>query len=165
MPINPRVEEPLRDILGHTIRGDLDSAGRLSEEAGDDLYREILGLSVIVTGYIAVDAPERYPNDADLRAMAKSAAESKANLPVTADEIHTYLSRVVFGGEKASDVFRDREKVSTIPLFTLAGLLLRFTPKSMLWPGYLDLIEDGLEQADKVQPTARPAVVYLSGKK
>lgn len=165
MPINPRAEEPLRDILGHTIRGDLDKAASASAAVGDDLYREILGLAVLLTGYIAVDVPERYPNDADLRAMAKSAAESKANLPVTDTEIHVYLRRVVFGGESASDVFDDREKVSTIPLFTLAGLLLRFTPKGTRWPGYLDGIEDGIEQAEKVQASARPAIVYLSGKK
>lgn len=165
MPINPRAEEPLRDILGHTIRGDLENAWQVSAAAGDELYREILGLSVILTGYIAVDVPERYPNSADLRAMAKSAAESKANLPVTADEIYRYLSRVVFGGELASDVFTDREKLSTIPLFTLAGLLLRFTPKGLHWSDYLDVIEEGIEQAEKVQPAARPAVVYLSGKK
>ena len=45
MPIiDPKVEEPTRDMLGHVIRGELQDLSALMRSVGGERYRQVLGL-------------------------------------------------------------------------------------------------------------------------
>jgi hypothetical protein len=91
MAIDPRIEEPLRDLLEHAIRCELDDVARVMVEMGDESYSEALALLVQASAYIVIDTGKRWPVEPDLREAARIAAESVTNLPVTEDEMYVYL--------------------------------------------------------------------------
>ncbi|MBO0802693.1 MAG: hypothetical protein J2P25_06405 [Nocardiopsaceae bacterium] len=160
MMIDPKTDDTFRQITEHAIRNRVDDMARVIAEAGEKAYGQIAGLVVQASAYIAIDASERWPNDADLREVARIASESKASLPVTADEIHAYLSRVVFGTDRVDSVFGDAEKAALVPLYTLANLLVAFKPpQGKGWNDWLDVIESAIETADVVPGTAAPMVM------
>jgi hypothetical protein len=127
-----RTERPLRKMLGHAIRRELDDLDTLIQASEDRIPRAV-ELCALALAYIAIDVCERWPFDVDLRELARHAAQSMTRLQVTEDEIYTYLSRVVFGFERLADVFTDQERVGKVPLFTTANLLLSFCPENLEW--------------------------------
>lgn len=166
MTIDPKTDDMLREITEHAIRNQVDDIAKVIVEAGEKAYGQAAGLVVQASAYIAIDASERWPNDADLKEVARIASESRAGLPVTADEIHAYLSRVVFGPEEITAVFADGQKAALVPLFTLASQLVAFKqPQGKGWNDWLDVIESAIEAADQVRATDLPAMVYPFGRK
>lgn len=160
MVVDDKLEEPLRKMLGHAIRNELDDVAAVAVSMGDEAYTAGMELCVMVTGYIAVDVCGRWPTEADLREMARLCAQSATDLPVTEEDMHTFLSRVVFGTEQMETVFTDQEKVVKLPLFTAANALLSFFPKGSHWWAYLDQIWDGVEKASETRDTVLPALEY-----
>lgn len=160
MPINPKIEAPLRDMLGHSIRTELDDVARIMTKTGDKAYAEALTLCIQATAYITIDVGKRWPTDAGLRECAKIAARSRTDLPVTEDEMYQYLKRSVFGFEPLKAVFPDDEKLGSVPLFTTANLLVSFTPKGQHWDDYLDTIWNSIEAAEKAGFAILPALMY-----
>lgn len=160
MVIEESIEEPLRKMLYHSIRNELDEVAEVAVSMGDKAYTVGIELCVLITGYITVDVCERWPIDADLREMARRCARSVTKLPVTEEDMYTFLSRVVFGVEQLDSVFSDQEKVVKVPLFTAANALLSFFPEGSHWQDYLDQIWDGVETASKTRDTVLPALEY-----
>jgi hypothetical protein len=160
MAIDPTIEGPLRKMLGHAIRHELDELAELILAEGETVYGTAATWCIVLSGYIAIDVSERWPAEGDLRAIASHASQSAANLPVTEDEIYTYLSRVVLGFESPLIVFADQEKAAMIPLFATADLLLSYGRQELDWSEYLDLIWDGIEVAEQTKPAALPALMY-----
>lgn len=161
--VDPKVEAPLRKMLGHVMRGELDEFCALIEAIGPQMYEAAVGLAIMASGYIAVQVSERWPNAADVQALAKHAATSP-NSQVTADEISAYLSRVVLAGEPLS-VFDDQKKMAVTPVFALADLLVSYCAQHEDQWAYLDEIWAGVEAADQAPPAVLPAMVFRFGRK
>jgi hypothetical protein len=164
MPIDPRIEAPLRKMLGHAMRGELDDLYALILEVGDQTYEAAIILAIKAGGYITTHVSERWPNDADIREIAKHAVKTRIGQQVTEDEIRDYLSRVVLGTEAALNVFPDNKRAAMVPLFTTAALLSGYGPKDTDQWGYLDQIWNALDAAETIDSSLPPAVVYLYGK-
>lgn len=101
MQISPAIERPTRELLGHAIRGEFDDFGRkLAAFKDDGALQESLRLTAVVTAYAAVDDNDGVQlSDADMREPAESVAELETRIEISADEVHSYLSRVVFGDD------------------------------------------------------------------
>jgi hypothetical protein len=110
-----------------------------------------------------IDGCERWPTDADIREIAKSAAESETSLDITEQEIYEYLSRVALGSERLDDVF-SAEGIATIPLFATANLLLTFRPKEKHWWEYLDQMWDAAEKAESTSLSILPTPMLRARK-
>lgn len=160
MGIDEKIEEPLRKMLYHSIRNELDEVAEVAVSMGDKAYTAGLELCVMICGYIALDVGERWPTEADLREMARQSARSVTKLPVAEEDMYTFLSRVVFGVEQLDSVFTDQEKVVKVPLFTAANALLIYAPRDLHWQDYLDLIWDGTEKASEARDTVLPALWF-----
>lgn len=160
MPIDPRVEEPLRELLGHAIRDELDDVAEKMLEAGEQVYEAIRALCVQVSAYITIDVSNRWPAEADLHEVAKIGARSVTKLPVTEDEMYEFLARSVFGFERIVDVFPDAKRASIVPLFTTANILLSFSHEGKHWSDYLDVIESGIEASEETSLFVLPSLMY-----
>ena len=98
MPIiDPKVEEPARQMLGHAIRGELAELAAAIRAGGSERYRQVLGLFLVTAAYIAVDVSGRWPTDADLRKIARAVAEHETSTPLTEVDVYEYLSGAALG--------------------------------------------------------------------
>jgi hypothetical protein len=163
MGIDPKIEQPTRKMLGHAIRHELDELAALVRAEGDEALLGSIPLCLFASAYIAIDVSDQWPTDADLKEIAKAAAESVTRLDITEQEIYEYLSRVALGPEKLDDVF-SVEGLATVPLFATANLLLTFCPRDKEWWEYLDQIWDSAEVADRISLTVLPALILRAHK-
>jgi hypothetical protein len=163
MGIDPKTEQQARKLLGHAIRHELDDLAALARAEGPEALLGSLPLCLLASAYIAIDVSGRWPTDADLREIAKNAAESVTQLDITEQEIYAYLSRVALGPEKLDDVF-SVEGLAMIPLFATANLLLTFCPREKEWWEYLDQIWAASEAAERTSPAVLPAVILRAHK-
>lgn len=166
MAIDPKTDETFRDLVDHALHNRVEDVAATIAEAGEKGWERVSSLVIQASAYVAIDASQRWPNDADLKETARIASESRASLPVTADEIHAYLSQVVFGTDRVDGIFKDPEKAALVPLCSLANLLISFVPPAATdqW-GYLDVIESAIEAADQARTTDLPAMVFRFGRK
>jgi hypothetical protein len=163
MGIDRKVEQTARAMLGHAIRHELDDLAALMRGAGNETLLRILPLCMLASAYIALDVADRWPTDADLREIAKHAAQSVTRLDISEQEIYEYLSRVALGSEKLDDVF-SAEGIVPIPLYATANLLLKFRPQDKEWWEYLDQIWDAAETAERTSLTVLPALMIRARK-
>jgi len=163
MGIDPKIEQSTRKMLGHAIRRELDELAAVARSGESEVIVGSIPLCLFVSAYIAIDVSDRWPTDADIRQIAKNAAESVTRLDITEQEIYAYLSRVALGSEKLDDVFSD-EGLATIPLFATANMLLTFCPDDRDWWEYLDQIWDAAETAEHTSLTVLPALMLRAHK-
>ena len=164
MGIDPKIEQPTRKVLGHAIRHELDDLAALAQAEGPEALLGSLPLCLLASAYITIDVSDRWPTDADLKEVAKNAAESVTQLDITEQEIYAYLSRVALGPEKLDDVF-SVEGLATIPLFATANLLLTFCPREKEGGQYLDQIWAAAEAAERISSAVLPAVILRAHKR
>lgn len=162
--VDPKIEAPLRKMLGHVMRGELDELGKLIEAVGPQMYEAALPLCVLASGYISVDISKRWPGEADVKALARHAAAVPSS-QVTETEIIDYLSRIVLAGESPLTVFPDAQKAAMAPLFATADLLVAFSGNYADQWSYLDAIWNAIDAASQVKPDIVPAVVFQFGRK
>jgi hypothetical protein len=166
MGIEPKVEEPARDLLGHAIRGEWEGFANVAEDIGDQRLLEILSLCGRIAGYIAIDiSGHTWPTVADVRETAQRMAAAGLDFDLTEDDAHAYLARAVLGFEPLTEVFPDREKLATVPIFTTAALLVSYRKHGTDWWDYLDQIENALETASSLSEDVVPALLLLSRRK
>ena len=163
MPIDPKIEQPTRKMLGHAIRHEFDDLAALARAEGAEALMRSIPLCLLASAYIAIDVADRWPTDADLRKIAKNASQSATELDISEQEIYEYLSRVALGPEKLDDVF-SIEALATVPLYATANLLLTFAPQEKHWWEYLDQIWDAAETADRTSLTVLPALMLRARK-
>jgi hypothetical protein len=86
--IDSKIEAPTRKLLGPAIRGELDDLYKLIADIGPPTYEDVSALTVKAAGYISVRAAGRWPNGADIKALAKHAATapSDSNAPASLPE-------------------------------------------------------------------------------
>lgn len=162
MSVDPKIEAPLRKMLGHVLRGELEDMYALVDGIGPQMYEAAAALAFSASGYIAVDVPGRWPSEADVNSLAKHAATTKGS-QVTEDEIAAYLSRVVLKGESVLSVFG--QKGALIPVFALADLIASFSGDYDTQWQYLDAIWNAIDAAAALDSSVPPAVVYAYLKK
>jgi hypothetical protein len=161
--IDQKIEQSTRTMLGHAIRHELDDLADVIRKSDDKALARSVPLCVYASAYLAVDVCERWPTDADVRELAKNAAESETHLDITEQEIYEFLSRIALGSEKPDDVF-SIEGIFTVPLYATANLLLTFRPQDKHWWDYLDQIWDAAETADRTPLTVLPALMLRARK-
>ena len=91
MPIiDPKVEEPARQMLGHAIRGELAELAAAIRAGGSERYQQVLGLFLVTAAYIAVDVSGRSPTDSDLRKITRAVAQHENSTPLTEVDVREY---------------------------------------------------------------------------
>lgn len=161
--INPKAENALRDALHSVLRIE---AGEIppSLAALDDQERtETLGLAVIVTAYVLIEAcGAQWPTRTSLDRIAKTIATKSANakrLHLDPEEISAYLSRTVFGRERLEDVITDEPTFTRLPVVVTGEALAIYSPDEMgIWD-YLDQVEAGIEEASALEARVLPGAV------
>jgi hypothetical protein len=163
MSIDPNIEKPTRDLLGHAIRGELEKMGNLIYAIGDERYLECVSLCIAIAGYIGIDASQRWPTAADLREIARHAAATTKKFDLDESAVFDFLSRVVFGADKLDQVFPDLAVSTTVPVLATARILVSFRPQYLRdkeWWDYLDVIEGASEQASALDQAVLPALTF-----
>jgi hypothetical protein len=167
MRIDPDTEKATRDLLSHAIRGELEEMGTLVETMGEERYLQCITLCVFIAGYIGIDVPERWPTDADLREIARHAAETTKEFELDKSAVFEFLSRVVFGSEQLTAVFPDLAVAGSLPVLATARIIVSFRPHELrgkYWWDYLDVIEGATEAAMTVDPALLPALMFRTRK-
>jgi hypothetical protein len=159
MPIiDPKVEEPARQMLGQAIRGELAELADAIRAGGRERYRQVLGLFLVTAAYIAVDVSGRWPADADLRKIAQVVAEHEGATPVSADKVHEYLSGAALGFRPPVGALGDDSAAAMGPALITGSMLFIFRPKGGKWWDYLDQIERAYEVAETADLSVLPAL-------
>lgn len=163
MGIDPKAEQPARDLLEHAIRGEFGQFAGVIEGIGEERFLEASSLCLRVAGYIAIDACAwRWPTDADVREIARHVAAMDAGFSLTEQDVYEYLARVVLRFEPLVAVFTGTEKAATLPFFATGALLVAYRGSDRHWWEYLDVIEKALEDAAPIAEETVPAVLLLA---
>jgi hypothetical protein len=164
MPIDPKIEQPTRTMLGHAMRHELEDLAALIAADGNDAVLSAIALCIFASGYIAIDVSGmRWPTEPVLHKIAHNASEAATELDLGESDIYEYLSRVVLGSEKLDDVFA-MPKAGMLPLLITANLLATFRPQEKHWWEYLDQIWDATETAEHTSLTVLPALMLRARK-
>jgi hypothetical protein len=159
MPIiDPGTEEPARTMLGHAIRGETQDLAALIRSAGDERYRQVLGLCLIAAAYIAVDVAGRWPTDADVREVARLVSERGTEIPLKQEDVYDYLSGAALGFKPLPQAMGGSLAAATLPLFITGTLLVAFSPEGTQWWDYLDQIWNAYENAEALDLAVLPAL-------
>jgi hypothetical protein len=163
MGIDPKVEEPTRELLGHAIRGELDQFADLIEAIGGQRFLEAGSLCLRIAGYIAIDACAwQWPTRGDIREIAKEIAAMDSPFELSEQEVYDYVNRAVLGFEPLLDVFPAMEKAGTVPFFATAAMLVAYRRNRPHWWEYLEAIEKALEDVAPLTEEAVPALILLA---
>lgn len=150
MRIDPKVEEPTRELFGFAIRAELDEfQQKLASFDDDESVRLALQLAnAVAAGVVLEICDGARPSDPDLRQLAETAERVETRYRLAEAEVHDYLARCVFGGEQLFDVFNAADAVR-MPFIITGHLLGSYThvDQGQHWPAYLDQIEAALEAA------------------
>lgn len=162
MKIDPRAEEPARELFGFAIRSELTEFDEKLKSFSDDAtLREALRLAMAVSAVVLNDTGYgRRPADERLRETAAILAEIQDDYTLEPDEVYDYLAKCVYGGRPLTEVLPEGAAV-TLP-FVVAGNLLAShaqVENGQQWWDYLDAIEASIEAT--TGPTSPPG--YLRG--
>jgi hypothetical protein len=158
MTIDPKVEEPTRDMLGHAIRGELQDLAALIQSAGGERYRQVLGLCLTAAAYIAVDVSGRWPTDADVREIARVVVGHETEVQMGEAVVYDYLSGAALGFQPLPEALGDDVAAATLPLLITGSMLFTFKPKGREWWDYLDQIWSAFEAAERLDVSVLPAL-------
>jgi hypothetical protein len=157
--LDPAIEEPTREMLGHSIRGEFQDLSILIQSVGNDGYRQALGFCVGVAAYIAVDVSGRWPTDADIREIARLVEERETEIELDQEFVYDYLSGAALGFKPLTEALGDELAAFTLPVIVTGSMLFTYRPKGMKWWEYLDLIWSAYQKADTLNVSAvLPAV-------
>jgi len=131
MPIiDPKVEEPARQMLGHAIRGERAELAAAIRAGGSERRRQVLGLFLVTAAYTAVDVSGRWPTDADLRKIARAVAEHENSTPVSADDVYDYLSGAALGFRPPAGALGGDTAAAAGPALITGSMLFIFRPRA-----------------------------------
>jgi hypothetical protein len=163
MGIDPKVEKPARELLGHAIRGEFDQFAGVIEAIGEQRFLEAGSLCLRIAGYIAIDACAwQWPSDADAREIAREISGLDAEFELAEQQVYDFLARSVLRFEPVLAVFPDPEVAGTVPFFATAAMLIAYRRDRPYWWDYLDVIEKALEDAAPLPEETVPAMILLA---
>jgi len=161
--INAKVEKTLREAIGDVPRVEEDQIGAPLARLNDDERAEALGLAVIITCYVMVDAcGSTWPVESSVRRIARALATTSTNaerLSLDPDQIFAYLSRSVLRAQRLEDVIPDEPAFTRLPLIVAGEALAVYAPKGMGKWDYLDQVESAIEVASALPAHVLPAAV------
>lgn len=149
MEIDPAVEAPARKLFGFAIRAELDQFERTLTEVDPTLLGEAVQLATVIAGAVVLEVTGgTQPSDADLRKLAETAAKAEKRYEIAESDVHTYLSRCVFGGENLDELFPPGGAL-VLPFIITGNLLGSYThlDQGQDWWEYLDALENAVESA------------------
>lgn len=159
MPIiDPKIEEPTREMLGHAIRGELQDLSTLILAVGNERYRQAIGLCLTAAAYVAVDVTGRWPTDADVREIARLISERGTEIKLDQADVYDYLSGAALGFRPLPEAVGGDLPAAILPLLVTGSLLFRFRPEGQEWWDYLDQIWSAYEKAEAVDVSVLPAL-------
>jgi hypothetical protein len=163
MRIDPKIEEPTREMLGHAFRGELPELEAKIEAVGDETYAAGITLCLILAGYIAVDLAGRWPTEADVREMARHTATTSTDYELREQDVYDYLSRGALGFQPIQEVFPDPGQDYTLPVLITAQMLTAFRlgDERNVW-SYLDTVWNAVEAAERADLSLLPALMLRS---
>lgn len=161
MKLDPKVVKATREMLSHAGRGELDEVAKVMQGLGDDeRFRQCLELCVKIAAHIAVDVlGPNWPTDAGLRRMAENLVKAEDEYELDADQFFDYLKKAALGFQPANQVFPSMEQASILPIVMTASMILSYRPKDQDPGEYLSGIEEGIQWAESVPPTALPSMI------
>jgi hypothetical protein len=134
VPIDPKFEEPTRDLLKHVVRGEYQEIAKLIEAIGEQRFAERLSLCLRVAGYIAINiSGHRWPTDTELRRIAQLTAETDLGFDLAEADTYDYLARAALGFEPLLEALPDKEKAASVPLLATASLLVAYRTDGRHW--------------------------------
>jgi hypothetical protein len=161
--INDKVERALRTALTSAARREVDQVTAPLDALNEAERTEALGLAVIITCYVMVDAcRSTWPTNSSVQRIADDLATTGTlakQLHLETAEIYAYLSRTVLGPERLEDVIRDEPKFTWFPIIVAEQALAVYCPKEMEIWDYLDRIESAIEVASALDAAVVPAAV------
>jgi hypothetical protein len=163
MRIDPKIEKPIRDMLGHAIRGEFDELADVIEAIGEERLLECLVLCLEIAGYIAIDiCGHKWPSKADVHEIAQLMTETDLDFELAESDVYDYLARAALGFEPLTEVIPEKEKVAGLPILITATLLVTYRQHDTHWYDYLNEIEEALEIAAPLPEKVVPALLLLS---
>jgi hypothetical protein len=156
--IDPKVEKPVREMLGHAIRGETQELATEIQTLGGETYRQVIGLCLVAAAYIAVDVTARWPAEADVREIARLVAERETEVELDEDDVYNYVSGAALEFEPIAEALGSDIAAATLPLLITGSMLFTFRPKGMDWWEYLDQIWDATLTAENLDEPVLPAV-------
>ena len=160
MRIDPRAEQPTREMLGHAIRGELPAMETEIRAVGDETYAASITLCMIIAAYIAVDLAGRWPTEADVREIARHAATTSRHYELREQDVYDYLSIGALGFGSIAEALPDPGADYALPVLITAQMLVAFRlgDGHDLW-GYLDTIWSAVEAAESADMSVLPALL------
>jgi hypothetical protein len=160
MVINPKVEEPIRRMLGQAIRGELRELDKMIAAVDDEVYGAGIGYCVIAAAYMAIDLSGRWPTDTDVRQIARHTATTSRHYELREQDVHDYISRMALAGEPITDVFPREDADVRLPVLITAQMLLAYrAPRDMDFWEYLDTIWNAFNAAEHADMSILPALL------
>jgi hypothetical protein len=161
--INDKADRALRVALGSVPRGEADQIAASLGELDEGERAEVIGLAVIITCYVMVDAcGGEWPLESSVQRIARTLAtngDTAKRLRLDAEEIYAYLWRTVLGPERLEDVIPNEPAFTRLPIIVAMQALAVYGPKEMdIWD-YLDRIESAIETASTLDTSVLPAAV------
>jgi hypothetical protein len=161
MPIDPKIEDPARTMLGQAIRGELGELDKMIDTLGDEVYALSAAYCVLAAAYIAIDLSERWPIDVDIRAIAQHIASVSDDYALREQDVYDYISRVALRGEMMNDVFPGGDVDVRLPVLITAQMLLSYRhPKGMKIGEYLDTIWNAFNAAEHADMSILPTLLF-----
>jgi hypothetical protein len=163
MHINPKIEEPTREMLAHAIQGELPRLEAKIEAVGDETYAAGITLCMTAAGYIAVDLSGRWPTEADVREIARHTAASSTDYELREQDVYDYLTRGALGFKPIEQVLPDSEADYKLPVLITAQMLIAFRrgDDKGVWE-YLDTVWNAVEAGESADLSLLPALTLRS---
>jgi hypothetical protein len=160
MPIDPKIEDPTRTMLGQAIRGELTELDKTIDTIGDEVYAMAAAYCVLAAAYIAIDLSGRWPVDADIRTIAQHIASASDDYALQEQDVYDYISRMALRGEMMNHVFPGSDVDVRLPVLITAQMLLDYRhPNGMdIWE-YLDTIWNAFNAAEHADMSILPALL------
>jgi hypothetical protein len=146
MKIDDRVEPLVRTALDAAVKRNFDKlTTALSAFPDDDTVKKAVELTLAVTGFIMYDVHRGKPSSEQIRAVATKLAEMETWAEPTADEVDTFLGKLVNSQPFAAEV--PPENVIILSFVVAANLLSSFRKPEERWWDYLDRVEAAIDAA------------------
>jgi hypothetical protein len=161
--INAKLEKALREAIDSVAHSEEDQTPPSLAALDERERAEALGLAIIITCYVMVDAcGTQWPVKASVQRIAGALATTGSlakRLHLDAEEIHAYLSRTVLGPEQLEDVIPNEPSFTRLPIIVMLQALAVYSPKEMGMWDYLDRIESAIEIASALDASVLSAAV------
>jgi len=117
---------------------------------------------IAAAGYAAINACGReWPNDSNMSIMVREAtmSDNARKLGFTEQEVYDFVARVSLLLEPVNEVFPEPERMTVLPFYITAHLLISIHPAGIKWWDYLDQIEAMFEISEAADLDLTPAMM------